>query len=413
MSKIKTQSQIGWIHFSRDALRKAEARLKEEQEGVRDEVGFLLLHQAYADRFFPGTSVLQTRLRYAFFVPWLYIDLMKSFKKGDFEQELSKKEVELTGRLMQKKNKGVIGEKIYPRPTVQPASFIYWTALGTWSFLKKRPDGSLPSRSFINHMFSSKMRTAHLFDDDGDPLDEQHRIFASIPAPPNEWNNHKAKLNFKLRKEEKDYIINNLIRLPSGSDSNHISLLARLVENRINVARLTTPWKTAILNVASKEDRQALIRAKSTAALAAIGRGVYAALVESAMERDGLETNRFQRDALKGLINEHKYEALKLDIKETLIDIPKLRGKKIIDVLKETQKWLKDGIKNPERLRICYEAAELARKGPIRAKLPNSVHAKERRREWSLNKDNKKKSEPLHYRWKHVRRLLMDLRGDA
>ena len=64
MNKMKAQSRIGWIHFSRDALRRAEARLREEQEGVRDEIGFLLLHQAYADRFFPGTSVLQTRLRY-------------------------------------------------------------------------------------------------------------------------------------------------------------------------------------------------------------------------------------------------------------------------------------------------------------------------------------------------------------
>jgi hypothetical protein len=28
--------------------------------GVRDEVGFLIVHQRYADHFFPGTSVLHT-----------------------------------------------------------------------------------------------------------------------------------------------------------------------------------------------------------------------------------------------------------------------------------------------------------------------------------------------------------------
>lgn len=80
MKKMKAQFRIGWIHFSREALRRAETRLREEQEGVLDEIGFLLLHQAYADRFFPGTSVLQTRLRYIFFVPWLYLDLMQSFR---------------------------------------------------------------------------------------------------------------------------------------------------------------------------------------------------------------------------------------------------------------------------------------------------------------------------------------------
>jgi len=59
--------------LSPDAIRRAEARLREEIQGVRDEIGFLFLHQAYADRFFPGTSVQQTRLRYALFVPWIYL----------------------------------------------------------------------------------------------------------------------------------------------------------------------------------------------------------------------------------------------------------------------------------------------------------------------------------------------------
>lgn len=412
VNKIKTQSQIGWVHFSRDALRKVEAHLKEEQEGVRDEVGFLLLHQAYADRFFPGTSVLQTRLRYVFFVPWIYIDLMRSFRRGDFDQELSKKEVELTRRLMHN-DEGVIGKRIYPRPTAQPASFIYWTALGTWGFLKKLHDESLPSRSFISRVYSSKRIAARFSDDDGEPLDNQIRIFSSLPAPPDLWDKHNAKLSFRLRTEEKDFLIKHLIVLPSGSDNTRISLLAKLVENKINVTRLKTPWKTAILAVASKEDKQALIRAKSTAALAAIGRGVYAAMVESAMERDGLETDRFHRVALKELVNEYKDEALKLNIKETLMDFPELKGKNIMTVLRDTKDWLKEGGKNPERLRICYEAAEFARKGSVRVKLPNTPHAKERRREWSLNKDIRKKSEPLHYRWKNVRRLLMDLQGDA
>src|SRR5262249_4445670 len=63
---------FGWTLLSRDALRRAETQLREDVEGVRDETGFLSLHQAYADRFFPGTSVLHTRLRYVLFVPWMY-----------------------------------------------------------------------------------------------------------------------------------------------------------------------------------------------------------------------------------------------------------------------------------------------------------------------------------------------------
>jgi hypothetical protein len=53
-------------------LRRAERQLSGAGEGVRDEIGFLIIHQRYADYFFPGTSVLHTRLRYVLFVPWIY-----------------------------------------------------------------------------------------------------------------------------------------------------------------------------------------------------------------------------------------------------------------------------------------------------------------------------------------------------
>ena len=40
---------FGWTLLSRHALRRAETQLREDVEGVRDEIGFLALHQAYAD----------------------------------------------------------------------------------------------------------------------------------------------------------------------------------------------------------------------------------------------------------------------------------------------------------------------------------------------------------------------------
>lgn len=60
---------LGWAALSRTRLNKAEAQLEQGKEGVRDEVRVLVLHTAYADRFFPGTSTQQRRLSYALFVP--------------------------------------------------------------------------------------------------------------------------------------------------------------------------------------------------------------------------------------------------------------------------------------------------------------------------------------------------------
>ena len=35
------------------------------------------IRDSFSDHFFPGTSTIQTRLRYLFFIPWIYQDLEK------------------------------------------------------------------------------------------------------------------------------------------------------------------------------------------------------------------------------------------------------------------------------------------------------------------------------------------------
>src|SRR5436309_7795021 len=119
-------SNFGWTYLSREALRQAEAQLTKETEGVRDEIGFLIIHQRYADHFFPGTSVLHTRMRYALFVPWIYQSLYEEGASGRVQDSLEKAEIKLAGRL--RHERGAIGGDNYPRPTSQPASVSYWAA---------------------------------------------------------------------------------------------------------------------------------------------------------------------------------------------------------------------------------------------------------------------------------------------
>ena len=60
---------LGRARLPRSTLKRAEAQLVSDSERVHDEFGVLTLRTAYANRFFPGTFVHQTLLRYAFFVP--------------------------------------------------------------------------------------------------------------------------------------------------------------------------------------------------------------------------------------------------------------------------------------------------------------------------------------------------------
>src|SRR5688572_25317387 len=100
-SRAKSQQRManfGWTYLSREALKKAQAQLANQVQGVRDEIGFLELHQRYADRFFPGTSVLHTRLRYALFLPWMYEALAKRRITGPVQRAVEREEMRLVGR---------------------------------------------------------------------------------------------------------------------------------------------------------------------------------------------------------------------------------------------------------------------------------------------------------------------------
>jgi hypothetical protein len=69
---------FGWVEMSGSALQQLRRELEQKGQGVVDEMGVLAIHAGYADYFFPGTSVLQTRPRYLFFVCWNFLWLAAS-----------------------------------------------------------------------------------------------------------------------------------------------------------------------------------------------------------------------------------------------------------------------------------------------------------------------------------------------
>ena len=122
---LSLEPALGWTYMSRDALARAKAQMDEESTGVRDEIGFLTIHQRYSDLFFPGTSVLHTRARYALFVPWLFEDLAE-YTGPAARRALQEKERVLAGRLRNQPGeddpdrRGTIGALRYPKPSSQP-----------------------------------------------------------------------------------------------------------------------------------------------------------------------------------------------------------------------------------------------------------------------------------------------------
>ncbi|MBA3973804.1 MAG: hypothetical protein C0504_06250 [Candidatus Solibacter sp.] len=385
--------------------------MREDTKGVRDEIGFLFLHQAYADRFFPGTSVQQTRLRYALFVPWIYEKISALDAKRRRQQPIEKlvldEEVRLTGRLLESNEEdGVIGKRVWnqQRASAQPATMVYWSALGAWGILRRLEDSSLPSRSAVHRLLGRDWLRVHVRDEEGIPIDEAHNLFVTLPKPPDGWKNQAAPITFRLTEEEHDFLQRQILTT-RRQGTTEPSLLARLAENPGVARPAKNAWDWAVVSVADEGDKAALGRARRAAAMAAIGRALYSYLVEELRaRRDGLPTSDRHRKYLPTMLHRHQKAALDLDISAMIQDTSALPGF-FVTVLKETQGWLRDP-RDPTKLLELYASTERRRKGN-RARLVSTPLGRQRRAEW----DNQQHplAEQLHYRWARVHRILGDL----
>lgn len=393
--KLLIEPALGWTYLSREALARAKAQMDEESMGVRDEIGFLTIHQRYADRFFPGTSVLHTRARYAVFVPWLFEDLA-GLTGSAAVRALRERERELAGRLRDAGESQVIGGRVFPKPSSQPPSTVYWNALGVWGILRPRQNGRTISRAQVHGLLKNGGAAT---DDDGQPLLSFDPPFLPLPDRPANWRG--GSITLRLTSAEAAFLRERLAQL--RDDRGHgLSLLARLV--RTEAPAPTGMWSDETRAVAGS-NKTPLQRAQRAASLAGVGRAVYDALLEHVLEaKDQRETSTRHRDHLAAAVAEHGSLAAELDVDALETDIGAL-PLKLRTVVTATKDWITSESSDPIALFDVYAAAE-ARKGP-RARLSSTLNGRARRLEWS--NDEHGLAGPLHYRWEQVSTLLNDL----
>lgn len=120
-------SALAWIDF--DQTDRERARRIMDLFGVedsRDELGLGSVRDALSDLMFPGTSTIQTRLRYMFFVPWLYRMTARSGGRADQARRL---EIQLiTALLRGGETENVIGSEARDSLKRLPSD-VYWAGL--------------------------------------------------------------------------------------------------------------------------------------------------------------------------------------------------------------------------------------------------------------------------------------------
>jgi len=213
-------SSLAWIDFDEEERQRAHRimALFQERES-RDELGLGAIRDSIADHLFPGTSTIQTRLRYMLFIPWLFQRLEgRGMPQSQLHTEARGLEIRLVDALKSGgESNGIIGRDAGARLQRLPSS-VYWAGLGIWG-IRLFP-GSIDSL-FVS-LSGVKRRRVSLDSEDAAAGPRIAAIWSqSLPQPPDDLLDRAV---FRLTAAEAEFIIDRLVATKPAA---LLTLLAR------------------------------------------------------------------------------------------------------------------------------------------------------------------------------------------
>jgi len=228
-------SSFTWLDTSeRDRRRALDVIDLFKQRDTRDELGIGSVRDALADLLTPGTSTIQTRARYFFFIPWLYLDVeRRRVSSADVPRRARESELALVDVLAESPDHGgTIGIEARRKLKRLPSA-VYWGGLGTLG-IRLFPGSQDQYHRGLDRFYREQERgRASREDREGErrgPLNWHPHL----PAPP---SGHPAGASFKLRREEADYLQDRILQRAPGT------LLAFLVDRGHRADPVDFPWE--------------------------------------------------------------------------------------------------------------------------------------------------------------------------
>jgi len=204
-------SQLAWLDHDSTARERTLRILSLFQEKEsRDELGLGSVRDSFADQLFPGTSTIQTRLRYMLFVPWIYRSLEeKRLPAESFAIQAELQERGMVQPLIDSDDQGVFG-RVAGKSLKRLPSSVYWAGLGMWGirltpFSQEEYHRRIDETYQARHTLKALEREARIR---GDDVDQEQRMATfswhpQLPAPPEEF---PSKVDFSLSREESEFI---------------------------------------------------------------------------------------------------------------------------------------------------------------------------------------------------------------
>lgn len=194
---------LAWLDLTardRDKMRRVLDLFKEQ--GTVDEMGLGTIRDTFSDALFPGTSTLQTRLRYMLFVPWTYQRLeRRRTLSDDIARDARDAELKLIRPLLESDDPdGVFGTQA-GKSLIRLPSSVYWAGLVRWGIFLPRQ-----SQSWYHTHFTSLVTQQDEIgraDDPGVVWAREHTWHPRLPKAPRGF---PQEASFALTHDEADFL---------------------------------------------------------------------------------------------------------------------------------------------------------------------------------------------------------------
>ena len=168
---------LAWLSSSSAEIARARGVLDAlRKPGVIDELGFLMLNGAFAERLYPGVTTIMTRARYLVFVPAIYQHLERSRKAVGKDTDRIARDLQFNLRNALEKNETNFIGREGGRNLIRTPSTVYWTALGALGIATRRMSEASYQRQLSEGTFGLR---AYKDDDDGAHDEDAESLWTS------------------------------------------------------------------------------------------------------------------------------------------------------------------------------------------------------------------------------------------
>lgn len=207
-------STLAWLdHDAAERERVKRILALFQERGTQDQLGLGGIRDAFADLLFPGTSTIQTRLRYMLFVPWIYLRLEQDeVPLRRITAEARQRELALIAPLLSKQEEGVFGSMAGGGLKRLPSE-VYWSGLGAWG-IRRFPGSRDQYHQSVDEIYRRRRLARHLRSDDGDAGGSVLTWHAELPAPPLSF---PAQATMTVTRQEAEFLRDRIVASQSAS----------------------------------------------------------------------------------------------------------------------------------------------------------------------------------------------------